>query len=190
MEKITIRFVTTSDLSSSTIRRGEDGFWASHVEALTPDGFLFGAHADNGVAKRDRYYDKGQWILEMFVDVPCEKEQQEDFYDFLDKQVGKPYDWPTIVAIARGLLSGMASVDEGDEEESPSWICSALIVAALIHAGIVKSAPASIRLTDPRDVLNMLGVLVLLGAPNKPPTLTPMPSRTPSLIESFDPFRG
>ena len=45
---ITLRFVTGDDLISRAIRAAEYGFWASHTEALMPDGTLLGAHADGG----------------------------------------------------------------------------------------------------------------------------------------------
>ena len=56
---ITIRFVTCRDIVSAGIRGFEYGFWASHTEALMPDGTLLGAHWQGGVLARPHDYDKG-----------------------------------------------------------------------------------------------------------------------------------
>lgn len=168
---------------SSAIRRGEDGFWASHVEALTPDGFLLGAHQEDGVQKRPKDYDKGTWALELYIEIPATETQTQRFYDFLHSQIGKPYDMHAILAIAQGALTGMATLSVGTEQ--PSWICSALIVAGLLVAGVIKSAPSTVRLTDPRDVVQMAAVLTPIGSPSKPPP--------PVVVEAkidFDPFKG
>lgn len=53
---IVLRFVTGNSFVSAAIQRAEYGFWASHVEALMPDGTLLGAHIDGGVQARPRGY--------------------------------------------------------------------------------------------------------------------------------------
>lgn len=180
MSAITLRFVTCSDFASGIIRRGEMGFWVSHVEALTPDGKLLGAHDDGGVQARAADYDAGQWTLELFVDLPATDDQAAAFYAFLNAQIGKPYDKAAIAAMGEGELSGMACAPGNDDA---AFICSALIVAGLMAAGLVKSAPSSVRLTTPRDVLQMAGALFAIGEPRPP---------KPSAFarEAFDPFTG
>lgn len=103
---ITLRFVTCHDPVSDTIRRAEMGFWASHVEALMPDGALLGAHYDGGVEARPRDYDKGQWSKELYVRVPCDPAAVQAFEDFLIAQIGKPYDMGAIGKMAVGMLTG------------------------------------------------------------------------------------
>lgn len=156
---ITLRFVTDNDLVSAAIRGGEMGFWASHVEALTPDGALLGAHYDGGVQARSGDYDAGIWTRQLFVDVPATGAQEAAFYGFLEAQIGKPYDMSAIGEMALGALGGEAP----SWPSSPSWICSALQTAALLTAGVVRAAPATVRLATPRDVLCMCAALAALG---------------------------
>jgi hypothetical protein len=158
---ITLRFVTDSDPVSDTIRRGEMGFWASHVEALMPDGTLLGAHYDGGVAARPRDYDAGQWSQQLYVPVPCAPARARAFAAFLQGQLGKPYDMTAIGEMAVGVLTG----ESPNWPQKPSWICSALQTAALLSAGIIKAAPATVRLATPRDVLVAVAALVEIGTP-------------------------
>lgn len=158
---VTLRFVTCDDSVSRIIRRGEFGFWASHVEALMPDGTLLGAHYDGGVQARPRNYDKGKWSKELYVHVPCVLAQTQTFEAFLKTQIGKPYDMDAIGEMALGVLTGEAP----DWPSKPSWICSALQTAALLKTGIIKAAPATVRLATPRDVLMALSGLVEIGQP-------------------------
>lgn len=158
---ISLRFVTDSDPVSRTIRRGEMGFWASHVEALMPDGTLLGAHYDGGVQARAADYDKGKWIQQLYVPLPCTPAQALRFTAFLESQIGKPYDLPAIEEMAIGTLTGEAP----DWPRKSSWICSALQTAGLLMAGIIKGAPATVRLATPRDVLVALAALTEIGDP-------------------------
>ena len=45
---------------------------------------------------------------------------------------------------------------------------SALQTAALLKAGVIRAAPAGVRLTTPRDLLNMCAALTTVGAPSSP----------------------
>jgi hypothetical protein len=157
----TLRFVTASDLVSQAIRGGEMGFWASHVEALMPDGTLLGAHVDGGVQARARDYDKGQWTKELFVTLPCSADEDAAFEAFLRSQISKPYDLTALGEMAIGVVTGEAP----DWTQSPAWICSALQTAALLTAGIIKGAPATVRLATPRDVLVACAALTAVGEP-------------------------
>jgi hypothetical protein len=159
----TLRFVTCSDLISRIIRSGEMGFPFSHTEALV-DGTLLGAHADGGVQARALDYDKGQWSEEIYVTVPATPNQEAVFENFLRSQIGKPYDMEAIGEMALGVVSGEAP----DWTQSPSWICSALQMGALLSAGLVKAAPATVRLSTPRDVLVACAALTPIGQPTKP----------------------
>lgn len=160
MGHITLRFVTANDLISKAIRGGEMGFWASHVEAKMADGALLGAHADGGVQARAADYDK-TYVHDLYVTVPCTDEQAVSFEAFLRSQLQKPYDLEAIGEMAIGFLTGEAP----DWSSSPSWICSALQTAALLTAGIIKGAPATVRLATPRDVLVACSALAAIGVP-------------------------
>ena len=72
------------------IRAAQYGFWASHVEAVMPDGSLLGAHFDGGVLARAPGYDQRNLVREMFVDVPASIEMTDAFHTFLRSQLGKP----------------------------------------------------------------------------------------------------
>jgi hypothetical protein len=66
-----------------------------------------------------------------------------------------------------------------------SWICSALIVAALFVAGIIKDVPSTVRLTTPRDVVQMLAAIITIGTPNIPASVV---TGTGTLSPFFDPY--
>lgn len=149
---ITLRFVTGNDLVSGVIRGGEMGFWASHVEAVMLDGTLLGAHSNGGVQARPAGYDRGECRRELIVTIASTADEFATWEGFLRSQVGKPYDMTAIGEMALGTLTGEAP----NWKQSGAWICSALMVAGLLSAGILKSAPTTVRLATPRDVLCML----------------------------------
>ena len=164
MGLITLRFVSSSDLVSRIIKGGQMGFGYQHVEALMPDGALLGAHIQGGVQARAGGYDFGTFSHDLFVTIPCADAAQTAFETFLTEQIGKPYDTLAIAELADGFLTGEAP----NWPASPSWICSALQTAATITAGIIKGAPATVRLATPRDVLCMCAALVPLPASTSP----------------------
>ena len=157
---ITLRFVSSSDIVSRIIRGGELGFPYQHVEAQMPDGTLLGAHASGGVQARAGDYDKS-YLQDLYVTVPCPPDAGAIFRDFLKSQLGKPYDMAAIAEMADGFVTGEAP----SWPQSPAWICSALITAALLTAGIIKGAPATVRLATPRDVLVACAALVPIPDP-------------------------
>lgn len=152
---ITIRFVTCADKISSGIRRFEYGFWASHAEALMPDGTLLGAHADGGVMARDHDYDKGKFTREMYVSIPTDPAMTDGFHNFLRKQVGKPYDFLAIAGLAA----------QRDWQEPDSWFCSELCAAALADCGYFPQHLATeFTHVTPRDLLLILSGRLALTA--------------------------
>jgi len=86
---IVLRFVTGNSFVSAAIQRAEYGFWASHVEALMPDGTLLGAHIDGGVQARPRDYDKGQFTRELFVNIDAAPDVCDRFHAFLRRVDGR-----------------------------------------------------------------------------------------------------
>ena len=147
---IVIRFVRSIGLASDSIVALEKTampFTASHVEAVTLDGFYLGAHFSGGVQKRSKNYDAGKFSHELFLTLEATEEQATIFYAFLDKHVGEPYDWQAIL----GFL-----IPE-HEHISNHAICSALIALALRACNYFRwplAAPA--HLIDPRDLLLVL----------------------------------
>lgn len=141
---ITLRFVTTQgDLVSDGIRKFEFEFWATHVEALMPDGTLLGAHIKGGVQARDHDYDKDQFTREEYVTIRATPAETDSFHSFLRQQVGKPYD-----------KLGIAGLALGHNWRDPNgWFCSELIAAALCHCGVFPPHLADdFNHITPRDV--------------------------------------
>jgi hypothetical protein len=152
---ITLRFVTGDSMVSAAIRHAEYGFWASHVEALMPDGTLLGAHIDGGVMARPRDYDKGQFTRERFVDIDAAPDVCDRFQAFLRSQLGKPYDTTAILAF----------VAARDWQEKDSWFCSELQAAALVACGWFASPLATeFNHITPRDLLLIVSGRVAIAA--------------------------
>lgn len=129
---IQLQFVAEAALSSRIIGwyGGGGPRYLSHVDAVLPNGSLFGARSDRvggqpaGCwARSPGYLPFSRWAV---MSVPSSDAQERAFYDFLAKQRGKPYDGTAIWAF---LLNR-------DWREDDSWICSELQTAALVGAGI------------------------------------------------------
>jgi uncharacterized protein YycO len=150
-----IRFVTADDIVSAGIRAAEYGFWASHAEALMPDGKLLGARADGGVLERERGYDAAAMARELFVPLTMPADQEAAFYGFLRAQLGKPYDFEAVAAIAA----------ERDWRAPDSWFCSELVAAALERCGYLPPLAADVAKVTPRDLLLVLSGRVSIAGP-------------------------
>ena len=145
---ITLRFVGGNDTIAGLIRAGSYGYWATHVEALMPDGTLLGAHWQGGVQMRLHDYDAGKFEREEYVEgLGWTRSTEDVFYTFLYGQIGKPYDMKVIEAIAASALIG-----ERDWRAPDSWICSELIAAALEAAGWLPKLATDVNHLTPRDV--------------------------------------
>ncbi|MGD1213089.1 MAG: hypothetical protein ABR973_17315 [Candidatus Acidiferrales bacterium] len=151
---IQLRFVTCNDPVSASIRLGEYGFWASHVEAVMPDGTLLGAHYDGGVQARPKGYDAATVERERIVDLPCDDATEQKFLAFLRDQLGKPYDLRAIVAL----------VAERDWRQPDSWFCSELQAAALEACGWMPKLADNVSKITPRDLLLIVSARIPLAA--------------------------
>jgi hypothetical protein len=155
---IRLRFVTCNDPVSAGIRAAEYGFWASHTEAVMPDGTLLGAHYDGGVQARAADYDKGEFSRELIVSLPASPEMTDAFHAFLRTQLGKPYDVEAIVAF----------VARRDWQEPDAWFCSELQAAALAACGWFAQALATeFNHITPRDLLLILSGRIAIIATEK-----------------------
>lgn len=122
---IKLRFVTGNDWMSQWIRAAEN-FWASHVEALMPDGSGYiGAHADGGVQIRPVGYDKDSLKRELIVELRTTVAIAELFYKNLKKHVGEPYDFQSIIGFVTRL----------NLHDRSHVICSALQALELEECG-------------------------------------------------------
>ncbi|MHB8674545.1 MAG: hypothetical protein ACYDAK_12835 [Candidatus Limnocylindrales bacterium] len=126
---IALQFLHGGDAASRLIEWFSHGAGYSHVDAVLPDGRLLGARSDNvgnappGVQIRDPGYVAGTPVLTLHL--PADTPQETVFYDFLNAQIGKPYD-------ALGIL---AFVGGRDWRAPDSWFCSELCAAALEACG-------------------------------------------------------
>lgn len=170
---IRIRFVTGNDFISNAIRAGERDGWATHCEAVMPDGTLLGAHLDGGVMARPTGYDKGTRTRELIVIIDPTlpitllssskamplpysgsitlnmnpgAEIEDKFHAFLRAQLGKPYDMTAIAGLALNR----------DWREPDSWFCSELQAAALEACGYLPRLSAADNHISPRDLLLVL----------------------------------
>jgi hypothetical protein len=155
---IRLRFVTCKDAISAGIRAAEYGFWASHAEALMPDGTLLGAHYDGGVQARGRDYDKGRYEKDLIVTIPASPAMVDGFHSFLRGQIGKPYDVEAIIAF----------VARRDWQRPDAWFCSELQAAALAACGWFSTALATeFNHITPRDLLLIVSGRVAINAEEK-----------------------
>ena len=101
------------------------------MDAVLPSGYLLGARNDRvggkprGVQIRPPNY--RTFAEKVRFKVPATKAQEGAFYDFLYKQLGKPYD--------RSAIWGFVSGRNWRQEDA--WFCSELITRAGEIAGIL-----------------------------------------------------
>ena len=142
-----LQFVQSDALTSRAIQLFERG-WPSHVDNVLADGQLLGARSDGvggkppGVQIRPGNYEA--WTRVERLALRATPAQETAWLNFLNAQIGKPYD---LTAIAAFPL-------ERDWRELDSWFCSELAAAALEASGWFPAplAFASNEIT-PRDLL-------------------------------------
>lgn len=124
-EPIRLQFVAQDDFCSRAICWFSAGH-LSHVDAILPDGRLYGARNEfpRGVWARPPGY--RAFTRRVTATIPATAAQRGRFYDFLRRQRGKPYDWRAIAAFAFNR----------NWRAADSWICSELQAAALEYAGL------------------------------------------------------
>lgn len=150
MPAIQLRFVRHHDLPSFLIGTFQDGFWATHVETVMPDGHYLGARFRGGVLSRPSNYDKGKIAREEFVSVNCSQLELDAYYTFLNDQLNKPYDFTAILGM----------VTHRDWQKPDRWFCSELEAAGFCACG---KFPAHLAINfdriTPRDVRLMVSLL-------------------------------
>ena len=164
MATLRLRFVTCSNLASSTIRAAQLGWPYTHVDVVVPGGYL-GARLAGGVAVRPIGYDAGAGTRERFFTVAVDEAAAEAFHAYLAAQVGKPYDLAAIADFAKAVLY------HSDRERAPGawlepdrWFCSELAAAALIHAGILAGLAAEARQVTPQNLAFALSAIAAPAA--------------------------
>jgi len=127
---IRLQFVAERDLGSAAIGWFSAGH-LSHVDAVLPDGRLFGARSDHaggvppGVWERPPGY--ARFARRVIATIPARPAAKIRWRCFLEEQRAKPYDRLAILAFAVNR----------DWREDDSWICSELQARALEYADIV-----------------------------------------------------
>ena len=148
---ITIRFVAARDPISAIVRMGTYGFAYSHVEFVLADGSAIGSHARTGVAITPKGY-AGRWQTSTrSVALPCTETQEAALVAFLRAQLGRPYDFLAILAIATSFFLGPRNWRSPD-----AWFCSELVTAALEAAGIMSCIIEDTSRITPRDCMIFL----------------------------------
>jgi hypothetical protein len=162
---ITLRFISGKSFVSQTIRRFEYEFWASHVEAVLPDGkHVISADMALGVAVLPIDYNDGSYDRAQYVTIQATPEQSAKFYAFLHAQVGKPYDDKAVVGIALGR--NWLSPDH--------WFCSELDAGGLCDCGIFPQHLAvDLNHVTPRDLLLIISGRDDVSVSDKAPTPEP-----------------
>ena len=139
MIDVTVRFVSHPGLFTKLCRFAQNGFWATHCEAIMPDKRRLSAwFLKGGVRILPADYDAGEFDREQFVTLSLTGPQASAFFNFLYDQVGKPYDWRSIVAF-------YAQWFRPSWQEDDAWFCDELLAGALVAAGVFPQKMASER---------------------------------------------
>ena len=147
---ITIRFVSHPGVFDWACKIAQYGFWATHCDAVLPDGRLLGARFSGGVQARAANYDLGGFSKQLLVSIPATEDQESLFYDFLQSQIGKPFDWQAILTF----------YFQRDWQAPDSWYCDELLAAGLAACGIFPQRLAlNFNRISVRDLLLLVSTL-------------------------------
>lgn len=155
---IRLQFSALGDLASRLIEAYGHCPYA-HVDTVLADGSLLGARDDvmmgvpAGVQVRPAGY--ARFTRTLTVELPADEAQTQAYLNFVQSQVGKPYD---MLAIAAFALDRKWRTDG-------SWFCSELVAAGLEKSGVLKwRLPDAVSRIDPGSLLVVCGVLTDLSA--------------------------
>jgi uncharacterized protein YycO len=127
---ITLQFVCEDAISSKIIAWFGSGHF-SHVDAVLDSGDLLGARSDKVGGKpagvQIRPPDYAIFKTRAIMKIQASHLQSYRFYEFLNSQVGKPYDETAIWAF----------FTDRNWREPDSWICSELQAAAGEASGVL-----------------------------------------------------
>lgn len=127
MKNLIFQF-STGDSKLSELIRWKTDSEISHVDVVTPEGKLLGAHIDDGVRVREPNY--MQFTLRIRVTIPVSDAQYIAFWAFVNSKVGSTYDRAGILGIALG----------GNLAAPGDFFCSELQACAVRAAAIVHIA--------------------------------------------------
>jgi len=141
MASIKLRFITEAGPISFILRKF---MWSSisHVEFVMPTGYL-GAR-EKGVWIRKFDYCKPK--REIFGSVECDDATAKKVLDFARSQIGKSYDFWSI------LLGFPLRLDVGSKDDK-RWFCSELVYCSFLAAGIDLLNGRKADRVTPQDIL-------------------------------------
>jgi hypothetical protein len=119
----------------------------SHIDVITPHGFLRGARSDvrkgipAGYQDRPQFYD--DWNKRTVFTLSVTPEQEARYWEFSNAQLGKPYDKRGILQYASGQFRDWRAAD--------SWFCSEEVAYNLEFAGICPPLYEDANRVDPGD---------------------------------------
>lgn len=116
------------------------GHWATHVDAVLPDGRLLGARPFSGVQIREPDYH--DFSRKEIVTISASAEAEEAFYSYLRDQVGKGYDYGTVLNFVIPSI----------KQRNDRWACAELIAFGLTYASSVFPATIESSEYSPRDL--------------------------------------
>lgn len=150
MPEVTLRFVCQTGFWARLIRLAQYGFEETHVDTVMPDGRLLGAHYDGGVKINAWGYDRGQFTREDFVSFYLSDKQAHNYYQFLEQQVGKPYDTRAIAAFVTGR----------DWQSPDAWYCAEVKAGGLVACSVFP-APLAVKVNhvSVRDLRLLISAL-------------------------------
>jgi hypothetical protein len=128
-------------------------YWATHCEVIFPDGQALRVDDDSDRRRLENAPD--QWIRQAIDEIWVSDLSEQEFYEFLERQIVSAYDIRPYAGVRCDF----------DARDGKRWQCADLVYAAMLEAGIIKSNPRELQFLTPRDLLLVLGALVVL-----PPT--------------------
>lgn len=139
-------------------------FTPTHVEAKTKRNTYLGMHGKPhdgfpaGMVERDVGYDDDKVYVmpdgrrcDIIVSLPCTKEQEDTFYDFMRESIGEPYDWSAPWTFLLG----------GHHHKKFNSTCAAKVLMGLRKCGYFRwplTKPA--HEFDPADIMAILSTHV------------------------------
>lgn len=124
-----IVFYRGSDIIDRTILFFSRGGY-SHCGILLNDGTVIDAKPFSNVKRRPDIYDGAKLGTEIHIyNIPSTSQQDRIIEDFLNKQIGKSYDYMLV-------LGFLLYTSELNRKKRNKWICSELVFAALRKANI------------------------------------------------------
>lgn len=148
---IKLRFVEGGGWDSKIIRWDTRCRW-SHVEYMPNSVTTLGAMLDGGVKLRsitDAQYRKA--VASQVWNVRMNPAAEKKFVDFVNSQVGRPYDWRAIVSFGLG---------ERDWRAPDSWFCSEFMSRGLeLSSALHLPLDQPVWRITPRDLWMLLNAL-------------------------------